>query len=348
MAELITIDGSQGEGGGQILRSSLALSLVTGRPIRLLNIRAKRDKSGLLREHLAAVRAAKEVGDAEVEGDVMGSQSLTFRPTAVRPGKYTFSVGTAGSATLVLQTVLPALLIADASSEIAVEGGTHNPWAPPYDFLAQAFFPVINRMGPRVTASLERYGFYPAGGGRFSVSIQPTNELKGFELLKRGEIKRRSVTALVANLSPNIGKREVDAAASRLGWPPGSFRVDATVESAGPGNVVLVEIDSEQVCEVFTGFGRMGATAEQVASEVVEEVRRYLAGAVPVGPYLADQLLLPLGIAAWRGSRGGRFRTLPLTLHSQSQVDLVQRFLEIPITVERDESGCELTVGAFA
>ncbi|MBL9161928.1 MAG: RNA 3'-terminal phosphate cyclase [Planctomycetaceae bacterium] len=343
--QLHTIDGSQGEGGGQILRSSLALALVTGRAVRLENIRAGREKPGLMRQHLTAVRAAVEIGAAEVEGDEIGSQTLSFRPTAIRPCQRTFSVGTAGSATLVLQTILPALLIADGPSEIVLEGGTHNPWAPPYDFLAQSFFPLINRMGPRVSAGLERHGFYPAGGGRFSVAIEPTPQLVGFDLLERGEILHRSATALVANLSSRIGRREIEAAAEKLSWPDSAFHVDASIESAGPGNVFLIEIHSEHVREVFTGFGRLGATAERVANEAVKEARSYLAAGVPVGPYLADQLLLPLGIAAWQTGQGGSFATQPLTRHSQTHIDLLRSILEIPISVEREGNCCLVTVG---
>lgn len=341
----ISIDGSQGEGGGQILRSSLALALVTGRPVTLANIRAGREKPGLLRQHLAAVRAAAEIGAADVVGDEIGSQSLEFRPAAVRPGRYTFSVGTAGSATLVLQTVLPALLVADGPSDLVLEGGTHNPWAPPYDFLAQAYFPLVNRMGPHVTAGLEQHGFYPAGGGRFTVAIEPAAQLTGFDLLERGEILHRSATALVANLARSIGQREIDAAAAKLSWPPSSFHVDPSIASAGPGNVLLIEIHSEHVREVFTGFGRFGATAEHVANEVVKEVRTYLASGAPVGPYLADQLLLLLGLAAWKSGAGGSFRTVPLTRHSTTHIELLRTFLEVPITAEAEAGGCRVSVG---
>ncbi|HEX6961328.1 MAG TPA: RNA 3'-terminal phosphate cyclase [Lacipirellula sp.] len=345
MAECpITIDGSQGEGGGQILRSSLTLSLVTGRPVTLVNVRAGRDKPGLLRQHLAAVRAAAEVGAAEVTGDAIGSQSLEFRPTGLRAGRYTFSVGTAGSATLVLQTVLPALLLAEAPSELALEGGTHNPWAPPFDFLANAYFPLVNRMGPQVTAGLEQHGFYPAGGGRFSVAVQPGDSLTGFDLLERGEILHRSATALVANLPQSIGQREVDAAAAKLSWPPSSFHVDPSIASAGPGNVLIIDIQSEHVREVFTGFGRFGATAEHVANEVVKEVRTYLACGAPIGPYLADQLLLLLGVAAWRSGIGGTFRTVPLTRHCTTHVELLRQFLGLRIAAEPEGSGCRIAV----
>jgi RNA 3'-terminal phosphate cyclase (ATP) len=308
-------------------------------------MRAGRDKPGLQRQHLTAVRAAAEIGAAAVDGDELGSQSLRFQPTTVRTGCHTFSVGTAGSATLVVQTVLPALLIAPQPTELLLEGGTHNPWAPPFEFLAHAYFPLINRMGPRVTTALQRHGFFPAGGGRFTVKIEPAAQLAGFELLQRGSIVRRCVTALVANLPRQIGERETAAAAEKLGWPPSCFHVDSTIESVGPGNVLLIEVHSEHVSEVFTGFGRLGTRAERVAQEAVDEVSAYLASDAPVGPYLADQLLLPLGIAAWQTGRGGSFRTLPLTRHTTTHIDLLREFLGIPIQVEVEAHTCRIQVG---
>lgn len=345
MTQLLTIDGSQGEGGGQILRSSLALALVTGRPVRMENIRAGRDKPGLMRQHLTAVRAATEVGKAAVTGDHVGSTAIEFTPSGIYPGEYHFAVGTAGSATLVLQTVLPALMIADAPSHLVLEGGTHNPWAPPYDFLAKTFFPLVSRMGVRLSAELERHGFFPAGGGKFAVSIEPAKELSGFDLLERGEIVGRRAVVLIANLNRRIAEAEIDAVAERLNWPAEYCRVDDAIETAGPGNVILVEIESDHVHEVFTGFGRIGASAAKVASEVVDEVRDYLASGVPVGPHLADQLVLPLGIAAWQSGRGGSFRTTAPTRHTSTHIDLVRRFLEIPISVEPEPLGCLVHVG---
>ena len=202
---MLTIDGSFGEGGGQILRTALALSLVTGKPFRIDNIRAGRKNPGLLRQHLTAVNAATEISQAEVTGAGIGSRELTFAPGSVESGDYAFAVGTAGSTTLVLQTVLPALLIADGKSQLILEGGTHNPFAPPFDFLEQAFLPLVNRMGPRVTAELERPGFYPAGGGRMRVTIEPAGELKKhLDIPSRGEVRGRRAKAVVANLPISI------------------------------------------------------------------------------------------------------------------------------------------------
>jgi RNA 3'-terminal phosphate cyclase (ATP) len=265
-------------------------------------------------------------------------------------GQYQFSVGTAGSATLVLQTVLPALLIADRPSELILEGGTHNQWAPPFDFLQRAFLPLINRMGPRVTATLQRHGFYPAGGGRFTVTIEPAKQLAGFDLLERGAIVSRSVRALIANLPSHISDREVQHTLEKLNWDAGAGSHER-VEAHGPGNVVLAEMINEYVTEVFTSFGRTGIKAENVADEVIRQVRSYLCTDAPVGPYLADQLLLPLGISAWQkenlsGQRGGSFRTLPLTRHSSTHIEILRQFLGIEIRVERADDGhtCQVSV----
>jgi RNA 3'-terminal phosphate cyclase (ATP) len=345
----LLINGAQGEGGGQIVRSSLALALVTGKSVTIENIRAGREKPGLMRQHLTAVRAAAEVCGGVVKGAEIGSQSLTFEPRPVRAGQYQFSVGTAGSATLVLQTVLPALQIADGPSQLVLEGGTHNQWAPPFDFLARAFLPLVNRMGPRVSASLERHGFYPAGGGRFTVAIEPSLYLSGFDLLERGPTLARRACAHVANLPDHIADREVERILEKLTWDPNCGASDR-VQAHGPGNVVYAEIASEHVTEVFTAFGRTGASAEKVADEVVRQARDYLSADVPVGPYLADQIMLPLGISAWQAGnsqRGGSFRTLPLTRHSTTHIEILRQFLGIDIRVERTEEGntCRVSVG---
>src|SRR5438874_10033599 len=198
---MLIIDGSEGEGGGQILRTSLALSLVTGQPFRIERIRAKRQKPGLLRQHLTGVEAARTVGCAEVVGGALNSQTLEFRPGVVTPGNYRFAVGTAGSATLVLQTVLPSLLTASGTSTLTLEGGTHNPLAPPFDFLARSFMPLIHRMGPSVELELRAAGFYPAGGGRFHTRIEPAKRLFPLVLNERGAIRTRRATVWLSKLS---------------------------------------------------------------------------------------------------------------------------------------------------
>jgi RNA 3'-terminal phosphate cyclase (ATP) len=342
---MLTIDGSMGEGGGQIVRSSLALALVTGKAVTLENIRARRKKPGLARQHLTAVAAAAEVGRAEVEGAAIGSQRLVFRPQGIEPGNYHFPVGTAGSTTLVLQTVLPALLVARGESNLVLEGGTHNPMAPPYDFLARAYLPLVNRMGPTVEAVLERPGFYPAGGGRMSVRIQPAEALGRMELEERGGIVARRVRALVANLPRHIAERECRTIAAESGWEPSSFAVEELKASRGPGNAVMIDVQSQHVCEVFTGFGELGVRAEQVALRAWHEACRYLASSVPVGEHLADQLLLPLGIAAHHGTGGGHFRTLALSQHATTHIDVLRQFMDIDVQVEvLGEDDCRVKV----
>ncbi len=335
---MIEIDGSAGEGGGQILRSSLGLSLLTGTPFRIYSIRAGRDNPGLRRQHLAAVKAAAEVGKADVKGAAIGSREVVFRPGKVEPGRYAFSVGSAGSATLVFQTVLPALLTASGPSTIALEGGTHNPWAPPYDFLEKAFLPLLNRMGPKVTATLERRGFYPAGGGRAEITIEPTSRLLPLELLERGTLRATRATAIVSSLSAEIGRRELRELGRKLDLA--STRVVEDRTSPGPGNAVMVEIESEHVTEVFTGFGEKRVSAEKVASLVGDEAKAYLESGVPVGEHLADQLLIPLALAG-----AGAFVTAELSMHATTNMGVIRIFLgtRFPVTRERGRTRVELS-----
>ncbi len=323
--DMITIDGSHGEGGGQIIRSSLALSLVTGKPFRIENVRAGRRKPGLRRQHVTAARAAATVGCAQVDGAELGSSALSFTPTAVSPGDYEFSVGTAGSTTLVLQTVLPALLTASGPSTVAVEGGTHNPLAPPFDFIEKCYLPLINRMGPTVTAALVRPGFFPAGGGRIEVAIEPTDRLEGIELIERGEIIARRATALLSNLPRHIGERELREIDRKLHLPAKSLRIDE-VASPGPGNVVLIEIESPHVTEVVTAYGKVGVSAEDVARKAVREAKAYIDTDVPVGEHLADQLLLPLALAG-----RGAFQTTVPSSHTKTHIDVIAKFLDVKV-----------------
>ncbi len=323
---MIIIDGSFGEGGGQILRTSVALSLVTGKPFRIENIRAGRKNPGLLRQHLTAVNAATEISRVEVTGAAIGSRELTFAPGSVVAGNYAFAVGTAGSTTLVLQTVLPAMLVASGKSKLILEGGTHNPFAPPFDFLEKAFLPLVNRMGPRVTAELEQPGFYPAGGGRMSVTIEPANALKRLDLPIRGEVLARRAKAVVANLPISIAERELKVIARKMSWPREWMKAESVERSPGPGNVVTIEIECEHVTEVFTGFGERGLRSEAVAEKAVQQARRYIGSEAAVGEYLADQLLIPMAMAGI-----GSFNTLPLSRHATTNIEVIGKFLDVAI-----------------
>ncbi len=343
MRELLVIDGSQGEGGGQILRTALAMSLVTGRPFRIEGIRARRPKPGLLRQHLTAVQAAAQVGGASVTGAELGSSVLTFEPGEVRGGDLQMAVGTAGSATLVLQAILPALLLARESSRVVLEGGTHNPYAPPFDFLDRTLLPVLRRMGGRVTASLERHGFYPAGGGRFTVDIDPVARLEPIDLRARGPVQV-SARALVSGVPEGVAGRELKVVHEQLGVPWDSLESVVVQTSPGPGNAVMIAITSDETTEVVTGFGEKRVGAAVVASQACKEARAFIAADVPVGVHLADQLLVPLAIAG-----GGAFRTLAPTRHTTTNADVLRQFADVHVDfVNEDDVTCTVTVRSGA
>jgi RNA 3'-terminal phosphate cyclase (ATP) len=330
---MLRIDGSEGEGGGQIVRSSIALSVLTRTPIHIENIRLKRDKPGLRRQHLTAVEAAATLCDANVEGARLGSRALTFEPKAFKPGDYFFDIGTAGSTMLVLQTLLPCLMFGGGRSTLRLEGGTHNPGAPPFDFLDRVYLPIVRKMGARVDATLERPGFYPAGGGAVTVKIESIDKLNSLELHERGAIRSRSARAIVANLPLHIAERERDWILTKSGWMPAECTIEQWNTARGPGNVVLVDIESENITEVFVGFGQKGVRAEQVADQVWNEVDEYLASDVPVGHYLTDQLLLPCALAASGGSTS-TFRSHELSLHATTHIQILRRFLKVQFDLE--------------
>lgn len=339
---LVQIDGAKGEGGGQVLRSSLALSLITGQPVRIDNIRAKRAKPGLMRQHLTAVQAAAEIGAAQLNGASLGSSRLTFTPTQLKAGEYHFAIGTAGSTMLVLQTILLPLLLADGPSQVILEGGTHNPMAPPYDFIERVYLPVLNRMGGQVVARLERAGFYPAGGGRCVIEITPTQKLTRFEMLERGPLLQASVRGIVARLPASIAERECRRVLTALGWPASSMSIQSLENSASAGNLVLAELEFQHHTEVFTAFGERGKPAEQVADELVDQVQTYLATEAPIGEHLADQLLLPLGIGAHQATGGGSFLTGLLSDHVTTHIEVLHQFLDLKISTKRTKDNTAL------
>jgi RNA 3'-terminal phosphate cyclase (ATP) len=300
----------------------------------MVRIRAKREKPGLRQQHLTCVEAAAEIGRARVQGTEIGSQELWFEPAGTEAGEYHWDIGTAGSAMLVLQTVLPPLLTAAGSSTLILEGGTHNPLAPPFDFVDRAFLPLIRRMGPQVKMILDRPGFYPAGGGKLRVFIEPVAFLRRLDLLERGSLRSRHARALVSALPAHIATRELEVIRRELSLDRRCLDVFDVPNPRGPGNVVLIEVASEHITEVFTGFGRPGVRAEKVAQEVVQEARRYLTATVPVGEYLADQLLLPLALG-----EGGAFSTFPLSPHAETNIGILKQFLNLRVGVQDTGEG---------
>lgn len=334
---MIVIDGSEGEGGGQIVRNALALSLVTRKPFRITNIRGRREKPGLMRQHLTAVEAACAIGGATCEGVAVGSSEIAFTPGRVVPGEYRFAVGTAGSTSLVLQTVLMPLLLSDAPSRLVLEGGTHNMMAPPFEFVERAFLPIINRMGPQVSARLTRHGFFPRGGGRIEVDIAP-GPLAAIECDERGALKSVSATALFAALPFEIAEREIKTARKLLpDWPEEAFSVRQLPEEEGPGNALLLEAVFERVVEIVTGFGKLGISAESLAKTAAHRMAGFIASDAFAGPYLADQLLLPFALAG-----GGSFTTVKPSQHARTAADVIECFTGQRWVFEQQASGCHL------
>jgi RNA 3'-terminal phosphate cyclase (ATP) len=331
---MLTIDGSEGEGGGQILRSSLSLSICTQQPFRIENIRANRDKPGLMRQHLTAVKAAAEICNADVEGAELESRELTFRPRSLVARNYSFAIGTAGSCTLVLQTLLPPLMTANQSSTVRITGGTHNRGSPPFDFLERAFVPLIRRMGVQVSLQVSRYGFYPRGGGEILASIEPARELVPLHVHERGSMERAYTEAYIAALPMDIAERELRVIADKLSIPSEQRFVRALPNDMGPGNAVTITLEHANVTEVFTGFGERGLRAETLAEQAAAEAQQYLNAHVPIGEHLADQLLLPMALAG-----GGSFLTTSVTEHVRSNALVIARFTNRRIQVRTTPKG---------
>lgn len=325
---MIDIDGSEGEGGGQVLRTSLALSIVTGKPFRIFNIRARRKNPGLQRQHLAAVKAAREICGGGVQGAEPGSKILVFGPGPVRAGDYAFDVGSAGSASLVLQTILPPLLLASGTSRVSIGGGTHNPMAPPFDFLARAFLPVLRLMGADAAVSVDRHGFYPAGGGRLAAQIRPWANPGRLSLTSRPQPVWWT-NALLCRLENHIGVREIGVARAALEIPR-QRAVLRRVDADCPGNVIMIYADCGTHMEVFTSIGQRGVSAERVAQQVVDQALAWQQTGAPVGEHLADQLLVPMALGA-----GGSFVTGPVSGHTQTNIATIRRFVDAKIEVER-------------
>ncbi len=330
-ADMLEIDGSYGEGGGQVLRSALTLSLVTGTPFRITKIRAGRGRPGLLRQHLTCVKASCQISGADADGAELGSQTLAFRPSgpaSARSGSYTFAVGSAGSTSLVLATVMLPLLLANGESVVRLEGGTHNPLAPPYEFLVEVLFPRLRELGFRIDATFERAGFFPAGGGAFTVTLGsgPALLSRAASWLTRGELTL-SGAVVHANVGDRVGGREKIALAASLGIDRDAVTI-TEVQSPGPGNAVMARATAGGLThELVTAFGERGKSSEAVAEDAATQMKKYLASTAPIGEHLADQLLLPLAIA-----KGGTFVTHEKSMHLTTNAWVLSRFLGDVVT----------------
>ncbi|CAH0215608.1 RNA 3'-terminal phosphate cyclase [Massilia sp. Bi118] len=336
---MIELDGSAGEGGGQILRTALTLAMITGRPFRIRQIRARRAKPGLMRQHLVAVQAAARICGAEVAGASLGSQELEFNPGKVQGGDYHFAIGTAGSCTLVLQTVLPALLTAERPSTLRLSGGTHNPMAPPVQFLQRAFLPRLAEMGARIELHLERFGFYPAGGGEVLAKVSPCAELRPRSWMARGERKAAYAECFIAGIPGRVAQRELECVGKSMNWGEEQLLNRSLPADQGPGNALMLTLEYAHATEVFTAFGEKSVSAETVARHVVQRARQYLCTQAAVAEYLGDQLMLPLALAG-----GGGFTVDEVSMHARTNAGVIERFLPVRFAFGKNEGTDAITV----
>ncbi|HEV3387024.1 MAG TPA: RNA 3'-terminal phosphate cyclase [Gemmata sp.] len=332
---MIELDGSEGEGGGQILRSALTLSILTGRPFKLINIRANRAKPGLQPQHLMCVRAANTICNGNYKGGSIGSAVLYFEPGSVKPGKYTFSIGTAGATSLVLHTIyLPLALRCELSSEIIITGGTHNQHAPCYHFLETTWAAYLTRLGIKVELEMIRPGFYPRGGGEIRAIIHPCAQVHGLALTNKVEMSTAGGFSAYAGLPGSVGRKQARRMSVRLK----SQGIESHIpieewEAANPGTVAAIIFRQSPVPTLFFGLGEKGKPAEAVADDAADEAIAFRNANCPVDPHSADQLLLPLAF----GPDASEYRTSQVTRHLTTNIEIVRKFVAREIGVDAEE-----------
>ena len=329
--ETVFIDGSMGEGGGQILRTSLALACITGKNLHIENIRTARRKPGLAKQHLSCVRAACQICGGQCQGAALGSQVLDFNPGPIRSGNFTFDIGSAGSASLVIQTVLPALFLADKPSTVTVTGGTHNPWAPPFDFLAETFLPAIGTAGFDAGCKLEKYGFFPAGGGKITLDVKPRqdNPNQTINFCDPAENVQIHARIYTAKLPTHIAQRQKKLLLQSKLKFQNIEHIEVT-DSNGPGNCIMLRLRGGGRTTVFTAFGQRGKPSEKVVGEVISLAENFLPSGAAVDRFLADQLLIYMAI-----SKSGCYTTNDLTTHLTTNIETIKKFLPVDFTIEQ-------------
>ena len=334
------IDGRYGEGGGQILRTSLALSAILRRPVEIHHIRSGRKRPGLRPQHLMAVKAIASITTAHLKGADPGSMDLSFAPRQIRPGNYSFDVGTAGSTTLVLQTMIPALLFTESESRVVVTGGTHVPWSPSFHYLKEVFAPALQDIGGTLDLEIERWGWYPKGGGNIVARISPVPGIRAFSYPSRGKTEGIYMLSAVSNLPISIAKRQRDQAIRRLHEHGLRVMKTDTVDapSTGTGTSLFVRALFEKGIAGFSSLGKKGKPAEKVADEACAECLEFMASKATVDDHLADQLLLYMALAKGRSL----IVTKRITTHLKTNVWVIEQFL--PVTFEVDEQTGRISV----
>jgi RNA 3'-terminal phosphate cyclase (ATP) len=327
---MLVIDGGLGEGGGQVLRTCLALSLFTGKGFTLMNIRQGRKNPGLRAQHLNAVRLAAKVGNARVEGADFGSTRLRFSPQSIRTGNFTCDIGTAGSTSLVLQTIYLPLSFGEGPSELNISGGTHVPFAPTFDFLNMHWMTYIKRIGFQLSINLGQAGFYPHGGGQIRALINPSREISGFTLTQRGSLKQIYGISSIANLDRSIAERQRDQIIRLLGkkYPLNDIRIQNLPSHHKGTTICLVcQFEHSQCC--YSSLGKAGKPAEFVTQEVCDKIEYFLSTQAVMDEYLSDQLLLPLSIAGV----DSHFSTAKITDHLRTNADIIKLFVDRKIEI---------------
>ena len=320
---MIHIDGAFGEGGGQILRSALTLSLISQQPFQINNVRARRSKPGLRPQHLQAVRAAATISQAQVQGAASGSRSLTFEPGAIQPGRYAFDIKTAGSATLLLQTILIPLCLANENSLVTIQGGTHVSWSPCVEYTTWTWLPVLAKLGFEAAITCERAGFFPRGGGVLKATIVGNAVAGSLDLVERAMLERIVIYSAVANLPDHIAERQARQAQKRLAHWEVPIEVKlAHFDSLDKGTLILVLPIFESGHACFFALGERGQPAERVADEAVDQLESFLGNPGAVDPHLADQILIPLALSIFPS----QFSTSLLTEHLRTNASVIEQF----------------------
>jgi RNA 3'-terminal phosphate cyclase (ATP) len=342
MAETVSIDGSHGEGGGQILRTSVSLAAITGRPVHIFNIRAGRSKPGLQPQHLTAVRAAAQLCEAELRGAAVGSLQLFFTPTrAVRGDHYLFNIGTAGATALVGQTVILPLALSGGSlseggvSSASVTGGTHVPHSPPAEYLELVYLPTLREAGLRAHLSYPSVGFYPRGGGELDLRVHPVRKLAPLEVVERGELRGLRAIVVTGRLDASVSARGAEVAAGVLGRL-GPLRVEERQKpSAGSGAAMVLIAECDGALAGFTALGERGKPWEAVAAELEGEFKKWWASGAACDEHLGDQLVLPAALAEGES----RWTTALVTEHLRTVLWLTEQFVPIEHRLEERENG---------
>ncbi|MFQ5935806.1 MAG: RNA 3'-terminal phosphate cyclase [Acidiferrobacterales bacterium] len=328
---MIEVEGTHGEGGGQILRTSLAMSVLTGKVLRIRNIRARRAKPGLMAQHLRAVEAAAAISGARVDGAKLRSSELTFEPGVITGGEYQFDVSTAGAVTLVLQTIAVPLAFARLRSRVTIIGGTHVPWSPSYGYLERHWAYYLRQSGFSLNTALERAGFYPKGGGQISAEVEPVTRLLPLSLAERGRLRKIRGCSSVACLDMSIAERQRRQALRRLRGHCQDIEIEIrqlAAYSPGTALLLLAEFEHAQCC--YTALGARGKPAERVADEAVDALERFVATKAAIDEHLADQLLLPLSVVAGTSE----LSTPCVTHHLTTNADVIRSFLPVEIAIQ--------------